>query len=133
RLVILGEGECRNELEALVKTLGLDDCVSMPGFANNPFQYMRRAQLFVLSSAWEGLPSVLLQAMACGTRVVSTNCKSGPSEILEHGKWGDLVPVGDAEALTDSIIKNLVKQKLVNFNDRLEEFSPSKILDAYED
>lgn len=133
RLLILGEGACRNELEALVKTLGLDDYVSMPGFANNPFQYMRRAQLFVLSSAWEGLPGVLLQAMACGTRVVSTNCKSGPSEILEHGKWGDLVPVGDVEALAGSIVRNLDAPKLINFDDRLEEFSPSKILDAYED
>ncbi|MGG7053950.1 glycosyltransferase [Nitrosomonas sp. ANs5] len=133
RLVILGEGECRNELGALVKTLGLDDCVSMPGFANNPFQYMRRAQLFVLSSAWEGLPTVLLEAMACGTKVVSTNCKSGPSEILELGKWGELVPVGNDEALADSIIKNLDEQQSVNFSDRLEVFSPSKILDTYED
>lgn len=133
RLVVLGEGECRTELESLVTTLGLDDCVSMPGFADNPFQYMRRAQLFVLSSAWEGLPTVLLEAMACGTKVVSTNCRSGPSEILEHGKWGDLVPVGDAEALADSIIKNLDEQKAVNFDHRLKEFSPSKILDTYED
>jgi len=131
RLVILGEGECRAELEALVKQLDLNDCVSIPGFAENPFQYMRRAQVFVLSSAWEGLPGVLLQAMACGTRVVSTNCKSGPSEILEHGKWGDLVPVGDDTALADCIEKNLDEEKIVDLEDRLQAFSPPKILDAY--
>jgi glycosyltransferase involved in cell wall biosynthesis len=67
---------------------------------DNPFAYMARARLFVLSSRWEGLPGVLIQAMACGTSVVSTDCPSGPAEILQGGRYGPLVPVGDAHLLT---------------------------------
>lgn len=103
RLVILGEGEERGALEALIARLGLEDDVSLPGFVDNPFAWMRQARLFVLSSRWEGLPSVLIQAMACGTQVVSTDCPSGPAEILENGRWGRLVPVGDPEALASAI------------------------------
>lgn len=99
RLVILGEGEARGELEDLIARLGLAEDVYLPGFVDNPFAWMRQARLFALSSRWEGLPSVLIQAMACGTQVVSTDCPSGPAEILEGGRWGRLVPVGDAEAL----------------------------------
>lgn len=99
RLVILGEGEARDELEDLIAHLGLAEDVYLPGFVDNPFSWMRRARLFALSSRWEGLPSVLIQAMACGTQVVSTDCPSGPAEILEDGRWGRLVPVDDAEAL----------------------------------
>lgn len=103
RLVILGEGEDRGELEALITRLGLEEDVYLPGFVDNPFAWMREARLFVLSSRWEGLPSVLIQAMACGTQVVSTDCPSGPAEILENGRWGRLVPVGDPEALAAAI------------------------------
>lgn len=99
RLVILGEGEERGELETLISHLGLEEDVYLPGFVDNPFAWMRAARLFVLSSRWEGLPGVLIQAMACGTEVVSTDCHSGPAEILENGRWGRLVPVGDPEAL----------------------------------
>ncbi|MXS84839.1 glycosyltransferase [Nitrosomonas sp. HPC101] len=103
RLVILGEGELRGELEQLVTSLGIQDSVQLPGFAENPFAWMSRVQLFVLSSRWEGLPNVLIQAMACGAAVVSTDCPSGPDEILERGKWGKLVPVRDEEALAEAI------------------------------
>lgn len=89
--MILGEGELRGELEALARTLELEQDVALPGFVDTPFAYMLRASVFVLSSAWEGFGSVLVEAMACGTPVVSTNCSSGPSEILENGKWGRLV------------------------------------------
>jgi glycosyltransferase involved in cell wall biosynthesis len=99
RLVILGEGEARGELEDLIARLGLAEDVYLPGFVDNPFAWMRQARLFALSSRWEGLPSVLIQAMACGAQVVSTDCPSGPAEILEDGRWGRLVPVGDPEAL----------------------------------
>lgn len=103
RLVILGEGEARGELEDLIARLGLAEDVYLPGFVDNPFAWMRQARLFALSSRWEGLPSVLIQAMACGTQVVSTDCPSGPAEILEGGRWGRLVPVGDAEALAAAL------------------------------
>jgi len=111
KLVILGEGELRSELEGLVQDLGIADRVLMPGFVSNPYAWMRRADLFVMSSAWEGLPTVLVEAMACGTPVVSTDCPSGPAEILEGGKWGGLVPVGDHVALADAMEKNLASSK----------------------
>ncbi|MEM2567684.1 MAG: glycosyltransferase [Candidatus Bathyarchaeia archaeon] len=107
RLLILGEGEERPKLEALVRQLGLEGEVSLAGFVNNPYKYMKRAAVLVLSSRWEGLPSVLIEAMALGTALVSTNCPSGPAEILEGGKWGKLVPLGDPEALACAILETL--------------------------
>jgi glycosyltransferase involved in cell wall biosynthesis len=104
RLVILGEGEDRQDLEALVKELGLSQYVYMPGFVENPFAYMKRSSVFVLSSLWEGLPNVLIQAMIVGTPVVATDCPSGPKQILENGKWGKLVPIGDEQEMANAIL-----------------------------
>jgi len=104
RLVILGEGEARAELEALVRRLGLEERVALPGFVANPYAYMARAKVFVLSSIWEGLPTVLIEALACGCRVVSTDCRNGPREILEDGKWGRLVPPGAVDDLATAIL-----------------------------
>ena len=108
RLLILGEGEERSQLEALVSSLGLQEDVSLPGFVANPYAYMAHAALFVLSSSWEGLPTVLIEAIYCGTKnnggnVISTDCPSGPNEILAGGKYGRLVPVDDIEALASAI------------------------------
>jgi glycosyltransferase involved in cell wall biosynthesis len=103
RLLILGEGRERGSLEELVRKLGLENDVSMPGFVMNPYAYMARASLFVLSSRWEGLPTVLIEALCCGTSVVSTDCPSGPREILKGGEYGRLVPVGDVDALAQAI------------------------------
>ena len=107
RLVILGEGPERRALTAQVARLGLQDDVDLPGFEANPYRYMAGADVFVLSSAWEGLPGVLIEAMACGTSVVATDCPSGPREILEGGAHGWLVPTGQADALADAILDAL--------------------------
>ena len=87
----------------LARELDVAEDFEMPGFVANPFAYMARASAFVLSSAWEGFGNVLVEAMACGCPVVSTNCPSGPAEILDHGRYGPLVPVGDDRSLAHAI------------------------------
>lgn len=99
RLIILGEGEDRAGLEALARELGVAADVDLPGFVPDSLAFMAHASVFVLSSAWEGLPTVLIEALAAGGRVVSTDCESGPREILQEGRLGALVPVADAAAL----------------------------------
>jgi glycosyltransferase involved in cell wall biosynthesis len=103
RLIILGDGEERPFLEELIRSSGLQDLVDLPGFDTNPFAFMKKASVFVLSSKWEGLPGVLIQALACGCPVVSTDCLSGPSEILKGGEYGHLVPVGDVDAMAKAM------------------------------
>jgi glycosyltransferase involved in cell wall biosynthesis len=103
RLLILGEGEERRALEALAEQLGLEKDTSLAGFVANPYPYMTRASIFVLSSCWEGLPGVLIEALYCGLPLVSTDCPSGPREILADGRYGRLIPVGDAKALARAI------------------------------
>ena len=107
RLIILGEGSQRQRLQSLIHSLGLDGDVDMPGFEANPYAWMARADLFVLSSAWEGLPGALIEALACGCPVVSTDCPSGPAEILQGGVYGPLVPVGDDQLMADAIMSVL--------------------------
>lgn len=107
RLMILGEGEKRAKLEALIAELGLEDDIALPGFVENPFAYLSKAAVFALSSIMEGLPTVLIEAIAVGTPVVSTDCPSGPVEILEGGKYGKLVPVGDVSGLAEAIAYTL--------------------------
>lgn len=107
RLIILGEGECRSELEAAIEHLELSEDVALPGFVQNPYAYMSHASGFVLSSRHEGLPTVLIEAMACGCPVVATDCPSGPKEILESGKYGALVPIENPAALADAMLKTL--------------------------
>jgi len=134
RLVIIGEGPERQALEALVDQLGLRDSVALPGFQPNPFAYMRAASLFVLSSAWEGLPGVLIQAMACGTPVVSTDCPSGPREILDVGgtPLGALVEVGDNHALAEAMLKTLAHPpSAAVLRRRAADFSMAKVAGQY--
>jgi len=107
RLMILGDGPERERLTALIEELDLTDSVALPGFIQNPYPYMAKASVFVLSSAWEGLGNVLIEAMSVGTPVISTNCKSGPAEILAQGKYGVLTPVGDSKAIAEAILSVL--------------------------
>jgi glycosyltransferase involved in cell wall biosynthesis len=107
RLVIIGEGSQRSALESLIDQLDLKDNVCLPGYLDSPYEYMSKAAIFVLSSEWEGLPTVLVEAMAVGTPVVSTDCRSGPAEILQGGQYGKLVPVGNVEILADAILTTL--------------------------
>jgi glycosyltransferase involved in cell wall biosynthesis len=131
RLVILGEGELRAELEGQVASLGLDAEVAFPGFVSNPYAWMRRSSVFVFSSRWEGLGNVLIEAMACGTPVVSTDCESGPSEILEGGRWGRLVPVDDVTALAAAIQATLEDPEPPAVELRASEFTIERAVDAY--
>lgn len=103
RLVILGEGRERSRLESLAGELGVAEIVRLPGFETNPYRYMSRASAFVLCSRREGSGAVLVEALACGTPVISTDCPVGPAEILRHGEVGPLVPVGDAAGLAAGI------------------------------
>ena len=116
--------------------LDLADAVALPGFQANPFACMRAARLFVLSSAWEGLPGVLIQAMACGTAVVSTDCPSGPREILDVGdhRLGVLVPVGDSAALADAMLRTLAAPPAADdLRRRAADFSMAKVAEQYLD
>ena len=131
-LVLLGEGEERPRLEQLADQLGIRARVQMPGFVDNPLSYMARAAVFVLSSVHEGLPTVLVEALACGTPVVSTDCPSGPAEILQNGEYGMLVPVGDVDALAHGITETLAgvvdRARLVR---RAQDFRVGPSADAY--
>ncbi len=107
RLMILGQGHQHDELIGLAKSLGVADRVALPGFVDNPYAYLSRAALFVLSSLWEGSPNVVTESLALGTPVVATDCRSGPNEITQQGRYGQLVPVGDVPALADAILETL--------------------------
>ena len=107
RLLILGQGPERPLLQKLIDQEGLGADIALVGFVANPYSFLSRANVFVLSSAWEGLPGVLIEALACKTAVVSTDCPNGPREILSNGKYGQLVPVGNAETMANAILKVL--------------------------
>jgi glycosyltransferase involved in cell wall biosynthesis len=107
KLVILGEGNDRGLLQRLIAELALQDDVALAGYVDNPFPFMARADLFVLSSAWEGSPNVLIQALSLGCPVTATDCPEGPREILQGGRVAPLVKVGDVEGLAREIIRTL--------------------------
>ena len=107
RLIVLGKGRLQPDLLGHAQRLGISEHLDFPGFVQNPYAFMAKASLFVLSSRHEGLPTVLIEAMACGCPVVSTDCPFGPDEILEGGRWGELVPVGDAKALSEAMLRTL--------------------------
>ncbi len=132
RLLILGEGEERESLAALVAKLDCRGDVSFPGNVDNPYPYMRRAALFVLSSLFEGLPTVLVEALALNARIVATDCAEGPTEIL--GTRSGLVPVGDVGALAKAMSDALEHgTEDYGANARLDRFRLSAAVDAYLD
>lgn len=131
RLVILGEGNERASLESLITDLDVNDVVDLPGFTSSPESYLSRASLFVLSSDSEGFGNVLVEAMGSGVPIVSTNCPSGPSEILENGKWGKLVPPGDAEALSGAILETLDQNEFPDVKTRAKDFGIDAAVDGY--
>lgn len=135
-LWIVGEGPDRPALEAQIAQLGLTDCVRLVGFQNNPFQYMAAADVFVLSSLYEGFGNVIVEAMASGTAVVATDCPYGPAEIIEDGMSGILVPPADADALAQAILRVLTnpqsRQYLArNGKLRSQDFHASAIATSY--
>lgn len=111
KLIILGEGELKEELLSLSKSLKIEDIVDFYGFTHNVYPFFANCDLYTLSSNWEGLPTVLIEALACGCNIVSTACPSGPSEILNYGEFGTLVPINDVDKFTEAIINSLSKEK----------------------
>lgn len=138
RLIILGEGTERKNLEYYISKLGLNDVIDLPGFVANPFSYLLRASVFVLSSNFEGLPTVLIEAMAVGTQVIATDCPSGPKEILDGGKYGHLISKGDwnslanilLDILSENSLKHIPRQMLI---ERAKEFSVDVAIKQYEE
>jgi glycosyltransferase involved in cell wall biosynthesis len=107
RLIILGDGPLRQNLRSLAKELAIDNRLDLPGFVTNPMPFMRNAAAFALTSRAEGFGNVLVEAMACGTPVVSTDCPHGPAEILDYGRFGRLTPPGDPAAFADALLATL--------------------------
>ncbi len=132
KLLILGEGECRLALELQAKQLGISDKVIMPGFVKDTTSFYEQANLCVVTSVAEGFSNVIVESLAAGTPVVSTDCPSGPSEILCNGKFGKLVPVGDslalAQAMLDSLASDYNRDALIS---RAQDFSIDKSAKKY--
>ena len=133
-LLILGEGELRDELDHLIAKSQYSSDIHLPGFVENPYAYMTRSAVFALSSDWEGLPTVLIEAMAIGTAIVSTNCVSGPSEILMNGTLAPLHPCGDVRSFSQGLIQALQnRQNTKLLEERANDFSYHSAAIAYLD
>ncbi|WP_181793862.1 glycosyltransferase [Garciella nitratireducens] len=129
-LTILGDGELKEELQNQADKLGILDKISFTGFKDNPYPYYYYGDTYILSSRWEGFPNSLLEALACGCKVVSTDCKSGPREILEDNEYGILVPTDDYISLSEGIIKSINSEN--KSRDRAKMFDINKIIKEYE-
>ena len=133
KLLILGEGGERERLHRQIERLQLSDHVQLLGRCKNPYSYMSRCDVFVLSSNFEGLPNVLIEALQCGCKIVSTDCRHGPNEILGDGEWGTLVPCGDRVALAAAILRSInLDANRESLMKRAMDFTPERILPEYE-
>jgi glycosyltransferase involved in cell wall biosynthesis len=134
RLIILGDGPEEKTLKHYADGLNIREKVDFAGYQHNPFSYMHHSDVYVMSSLYEGLPGALIQALACEANIVSTDCKSGPAEILDHGKYGRLVPVRDVKALAKAL-SDALEEPLVPPDDLhlwLQQFESSSTVAAYE-
>lgn len=132
KLLIIGEGHLKDQLKNLAFELGMQNSIDFTGFVENPFPLLSKSAIFALSSRWEGFGIVLAEALACGTQIVSTDCQSGPQEILEDGKYGRLVPVGNHKRMAAAILNTLenpVSEK--ELKKRAEMFRVDKIANEY--
>jgi glycosyltransferase involved in cell wall biosynthesis len=132
RLIVLGEGPERSKLEMLVQSLGLSDVVDLPGFVSPPWPWMARADVFALSSWGEGWPGVLGEALALGIPVVATDCPTGPREILDNGRFGPLVPVGDVSAMSvalEAMLDDPPDRAILR--GRADEWSSERVVESY--
>ncbi|MGL5804542.1 MAG: glycosyltransferase, partial [Xenococcaceae cyanobacterium] len=116
KLVILGEGTQRQELQSLITKLNIQEDVDLVGFQENPYAFIAKADVFVLSSIYEGLPNILIEALALKTKIVATNCPSGPAEILKFGKYGSLLPI-DSPFLLEAAIAEALEQQVCNWDE----------------
>jgi GalNAc-alpha-(1->4)-GalNAc-alpha-(1->3)-diNAcBac-PP-undecaprenol alpha-1,4-N-acetyl-D-galactosaminyltransferase len=137
KLVILGEGSQRQDLESMALRLGIRDSVIMPGFVDNPWSYLAKASMFVLPSWWEGFGNVVIEAMACEIPVVVTDCDFGPNEIVQHEHTGLIVPPGDTDALGKAITSLLddpdkAQHLATQGRQRASAFDQSVIMKRYE-
>jgi glycosyltransferase involved in cell wall biosynthesis len=137
-LILLGQGPLQHKLQRLADELGIKSRVFFAGFQPNPYPYIKAASALVMSSDYEGFGMVLLEAMALGTPVISTDCPSGPREILQDGRNGILTPVGDNEGMANAIVTLLreaaLRRSYVNNGlERVEEFNPVRIVQQFED
>jgi glycosyltransferase involved in cell wall biosynthesis len=131
KLMILGEGPERDNLERQVRALGMQEDVQLPGFIENPYPLLSHSNLFILCSRHEGLPGALIEAMAFRVPLISTDCPSGPAEILEGGKHGRLIRVGDKEELADAIIDGLKGEIPSPSRNAWERFGSNQVVDQY--
>jgi len=131
RLVILGEGPLRADLEQKIKALNIVDYVYMPGFVINPYAYLKKARCFALSSIWEALPTVLIEALALGVPIVSTYCAHGPTEILNNGEYGYLVPPQNVELMKNAMINAFANPRPGPTDDHMMKFGLNYSADRY--
>ncbi len=130
-LVIIGEGIERQKLESIISELNLEDNVSLIGFDANPYKWMKKASVFVSSSKGEGFPNVIAEALSLGSSIVATDCPGDTAELLGHGKWGRLVPVGDVKSMASAIVAVLDEPHPSDGRVRAADFSPVKITADY--
>ena len=131
RLMILGEGPDRSRIESVVREQGLTADVALAGFEHNPYRVMSRSAVFAMSSAWEGFGVVLVEALALGLPIVSTDCTYGPAEILCDGKYGALVPVGDHEAMAQALLGALDGPARRDNSEHVQQFTARSVASQY--